>query len=370
MRRPLVLLSAGLVLAVPFAVGYELSGRSGTGATSVVERVREELAGRYYRHVPARVLQLDSVGAILSALGDPYTAYLPPNDYRLLRDETASHYSGIGATVLPSAVGLVVVSVPSGPAERAGIRVGDTIVGIDGTPARQLGLADALARILGPRGTRVQLEVMRGRVPLDLTVERDIVRAPVVHARLLSYAGGRWGVVRLSAFRFGAAQLLGKQIQTLVQEGAQGFVLDLRGNPGGVLDQAVAVASLFLDQGVIVSVVGAHHPHRVYRAAPGLTTRLPLVVLVDRYSASAAEIVTAALRDNHRATIVGERTYGKALVQSLDPLGDGGALELTVARYYTPAGDDISGVGVAPDVYASDGEALPTALRILAHPLS
>lgn len=380
MRRPLVLLTAGLVLAGPFVLGYGLArqDRSTTPATipTVVDRVREALAARYYRPIPPRVLQLSSIEAMISALGDPYTAYLTPPDYRLVRQETAARYSGIGVSVLPSRAGLVVAALRPGPALAAGVRVGDTIVGIGGAPAARLGAAQALARILGPRGTQVRLQVLRGRRLLDLNVRRDVVPAPDVEAKLLSYAGRRWGEVRLTSFRAGTAALLRRELGTLQRRGAQGFVLDLRENPGGLLDQAVAVSSLFLDSGVIVSLSGAHSPLHTYRAGAGLATRLPLVVLVDRYSASSAEVVAAALRDHRRATVVGERTYGKALVQSLDPLGNGAALELTVAHYYTPSGADISGTGVVPQVHAADDprtpedEALGAALRVLARPTS
>jgi carboxyl-terminal processing protease len=197
-----------------------------------------------------------------------------------------------------------------------------------------------------------------------------------VQARLLSYAGKRWGVVHLSAFRVGAAVVLGRELRALDRLGAQGFVLDLRQNPGGLLDQAVAVSSLFLDRGVVVSLTGEHQPREVFRAIGGTVTHKPLVVLVDRYSASSAEIVAAALRDHHRAVLVGERTFGKALVQSIEPLQDGAALELTIARYTTPAGTNISGVGVKPQIYAVDDprtrqdEALVAALRVLARPAS
>ena len=154
--------------------------------------------------------------------------------------------------------------------------------------------------------------------------------------------------------------MLGRELRELERAGAQGFVLDLRQNPGGLLDQAVAVSSLFLDRGVVVSLVGRHEPHEVFRAIGGVATRLPLVVLVDRYSASSAEIVAAALRDHHRAKVVGERTFGKALVQSIDPLDNGAALELTIARYYTPSGEDISNVGVAPQIHAVDDPRTPS----------
>ena len=322
------------------------------------------------------MLQLDSVGQIISALRDPYTAYLTPPDYRLVREETASTYTGIGVSVLPSRRGYVVVALRPGPAQRGGVRVGDTIVRIGDTAAGRLSMSHALTRILGPRGTTVRLVLMRDRHTLDLRIRRELVQAPVVQARLLSYAGERWGDVRLSSFRLGAAVVLGRELRRLRRQGAHGFVLDLRQDPGGLLDQAVAVSSLFLDRGVVVSLAGRHEPRKVLRAVGALATRLPLVVLVDRFSASSSEIVAAALRDHHRATIVGERTFGKALVQSIDPLHNGAALELTIARYYTPSGADISNVGVAPQIHAVDNErtrpdeALATALHVLARPAS
>ena len=380
MRRTLIVLGAALVLSGPFVLGYRLS--AGSRATtpvaipSVVDEVRSALAARYYRPVPDRVLQLDSVGQIISALRDPYTAYLTPPDYRLVREETASTYTGIGVSVLPSRQGYVVVALRPGPAQRAGVRVGDTIVRIGDTAAGRLSMSHALTRILGPRGTTVRLVLMRGRHTLDFRIRRELVQAPVVQARLLSYAGERWGDVRLSSFRLGAAVVLGRELRRLRRQGAHGFVLDLRQDPGGLLDQAVAVSSLFLDRGVVVSLAGRHEPREVLRAVGALATRLPLVVLVDRFSASSSEIVAAALRDHHRATIVGERTFGKALVQSIDPLHNGAALELTIARYYTPSGADISNVGVAPQIHAVDNErtrpdeALATALHVLARPAS
>jgi carboxyl-terminal processing protease len=381
MRRPLILLAFGLALAGPFVVGYHLS-RSSRATTPVaiptlVDRVRDALAAQYYRPIPSAVLQLRSVDEIISALGDPYTAYLAPADYELVRQETASRFSGIGISMLPTTRGFVVVSMRSGPAQRAGVRVGDTIVRIGDATAAKLSMAQALARILGPRGTTVHLALTRlGHRRLDLSVRRAIVQAPVVQARLLSYAGKRWGVVHLSAFRVGAAVVLGRELRALDRLGAQGFVLDLRQNPGGLLDQAVAVSSLFLDRGVVVSLTGAHQPREVFRALGGAVTHKRLVVLVDRYSASSSEIVAAALRDNHRAVLVGERTFGKALVESIEPLQDGAALELTIARYTTPAGTNISGVGVKPQIRAVDDprtpedEALVAALRVLARPAS
>lgn len=380
MRRLLILLFVVLALGVPFGIGYHLSAASRATAPvaipTVVAQVREALAARYYRNIPANVLELGSVDKMISALDDPYTEYLAPPAYKLVREETASTYSGIGVSLLPSGRRFLVVSLQPGPAQRAGLRVGDAIVAIDGSRSTKLTMSQGLARILGPRGTLVRLSVLRGARTLHFAVRREVVHAPVIQARLVSYAGKRWGVLRLSGFRVGAAVVLAHELRELRGQGAGGFVLDLRQNPGGLLDQAIAVSSLFLGRAVVVSLAGAHEPRQVFRSTGALVTKAPLVVLVDRYSASSAEIVAAALRDNHRATIVGEHTFGKALVQSIDPLQNGAALELTIAHYTTPSGEDISGVGVDPQIHAVDDprtapdEALAAALRVLARPTS
>ncbi len=207
-----------------------------------------------------------------------------------------------------------------------------------------------------------------------MRVVRRKIAAPIVRSRLLSLHGRRVGYLRLTAFRSGAAQIVRAQLRRLQRADVSALLLDLRANPGGLLDQAVAVSSLFLDRGTVVSVEGIHRHREVYRAKWSAATQLRLVVLVDRYSASAAEVVAAALHDNRRALLVGESTYGKALVQRVLPLGNGAALKLTTARYLTPAGADISHEGVSPDIAAVDDpntrpdEALTAALLALDRP--
>ena len=379
MRR-LALVSAGALVAGAFLLGYGLSrgdrAKAPVQVQPVVDEIREALAARYYRPVSPQVLRLASVGQMLSALGDPYTAYLPQDDYALLRRETSGSYAGIGVSVVAAPAGLLVVSTRPGPARAAGLRPGDTIVRIGGSPAAKLGPVGALARISGTPGTTVRLEFVRHRRVHRLIVPRADVRAPNVTGRMLRYAGRRWGVLQVDTFASGTARLLRHQVQGLQRHGASGFVLDLRGNPGGILGEAVATASLFLHGGVVVVLRGAHTPEQTFRVRPGVVTRLPLVVLVDHGTASSAEVLAAALREHHRAEVVGVHTYGKALVQTVDPLGDGGALELTVAHYYTPDGNDLSGVGVQPDINAADrpgtsgDEGLEAALRTLAQPPS
>jgi carboxyl-terminal processing protease len=379
MRR-LVLPMAAVLVAGAFPLGYEVSrgdrATTAVGPQTVVDQVREALQARYYRPVSTRILRLGSVDAMLSALADPYTAYLPRADYELLEQEIAGSYVGIGVSVVPGRSGLRVVATRAGPARVAGVRVGDTIVRIGSRPAARLGLTQALTRIGGPVGTRVNLELLRAGQVRWVSVPREQMRTPTVQGRLVSFGGRRWADVKVSAFAKGTAARLGTIVRRLERRGAAGLVLDLRDDPGGLLQEAVSVASLFLHNGVVVVLRGAHRPPTVYRADGDVVTSLPLVVLVDRSTASSAEVVTAALHDHHRALIVGQRTYGKALVQSIDPLRDGGALELTVAHYYTADGADISGIGVTPDVQAVDrprtpnDEALVKGLQLLARPTS
>jgi carboxyl-terminal processing protease len=379
MRRALFLPAAIVVLAVPFLAGYVLSrpDRATTPvAISPVDEVREALAARYYRPVSQGVLRLGSVGAMLSALRDPYTAYLDASGYRLVQRDTAASYSGIGVEVLPTAKGLVVAVVQSGPAARAGVRRGDVIVRIGGRSVAGLDAAEALDRVDGATGDRIRLALDRRGRMLVVSVRRGVVRAPTVEARMVVYAGSRWGVVQLASFRAGAAALVGSDVERLQRQGARGIVLDLRGDPGGLLSQAVAVSSLFLNGGVVVSLSGAHHVHEVLDATRGAVTKLPMVVLVDHYTASSAEIVAAALSQRGRAALVGERTFGKGVVQAVDPLHNGAALVLTVARYFAPDGQSIDHVGVVPQLRAEDNprtpqdEALLAALHTLAQPAS
>jgi carboxyl-terminal processing protease len=376
MRRAFILLGLAGLLAGAFALGFELSGRGGARTTSgptLVQSVRDELAARYYRPIPDSVLRLGSIQSMIAALNDPYTEYLDRPAYVLLQRQIAGSYTGIGVTLLPAPNGLLVVATQPGPARTAGMRVGDTITRIGGLSASRIGLAAALARIAGPRGSALGLEVRRGEALLRFNVRRADVVAPAVSGRLVSFGGRTYGYLRILSFRAGAAKQLRTEVRRLRRAGADGFVLDLRENPGGLLDEAIDVSSLFLRRGVVVSLEGAHRPREVYAASGHPVAPLrPLAVLVDRYSASSAEVVAAALHDNGRAKLVGEHTFGKAVVQSIDPLENGGALALTTARYFTPAGADISRKGVKPDVRVVDDprttmdDVLTTALATLA----
>lgn len=360
MRRAVLSLAWAGAVAVAFLLGLAHAGDTKPNAAAAeLAEVREQLALRYYRPVPERVLRMRDVKSIIAALQDPHTEYLEPFAYSELRRRSARSYSGIGMTVLPEAGQLVVTAVAAGPAREAGLRIGDAIVAIDGTPTGKVTYDQALGRILGPRGTTVHLSVIRGTERLDFRVRRAAIRASRISSRVLAAGHRRIGYVGIRSFSQGTTQLLHETIRRLEIAGVGAFVLDLRDNTGGLLDQAIAAASLFLEDGTLGSLESVHAPSGQLFVLDqvGEKTALPVVVLVNGSTASAAEIVAAALQDNRRAIVVGDATYGKPLVQSIEPLPSGAALKITTARYLTPSGVDISGDGVTPDIPAVEDPA-------------
>lgn len=350
-----------VLLAGAFALGLFLTARSTDPAPraapsapgkrpSAIAEVRQALVGSYYRQVGREVLGEATIPGLLEQLGDPNTDYLTAPEYDALKKRTARSYSGIGLTVEPSRAGLVVTSALTGPARTAGVRRGDLIVRIEGRPAGNLTFEQALNLIKGEKGTVVHLTVRRahgGR--LNVTVVRREIAVPSLRARLVRFQGAKLGHIRLLSFPDATAERLREAVGSLAERGAQGIVLDLRGNPGGLLPQAVRTVSIFLEEGVVCTIAGLHQDETVYEVTGSASyPNLPLVVAVDHGSASAAEIVAAALQDHARAIVVGRRTYGKASVQSIRPLSNGTALKLTTAMYRTPGGRDLTGEGVHP----------------------
>lgn len=350
-----------LAALTAFGIGLALRPMArGPARTSEARQVSARLATHYFRRLSRSVLAQPTVPALIASLHDRYTTYLTPAEYRAARRAYVGGYGGIGVLVLPAPGGLLVRRTVDGPARGAGIKPGDTILTVDGASTAALSFHEAIGRILGRAGSRVSLRVRRDGHTLVFRLVRRHFRLRPVHARL----AGRVGVIRISAFSRGASRQTTAAVRQLTRRGARALVLDLRGDPGGLLREAVGVASLFLSDGAsIVSLAGAHRPLRILYAAPGGATTIPLAVLVDGASASASEVVAGALKDHGRATIVGQPTFGKSLVQEIDRLPSGAALKLTVARYLTPAGVDISRVGVQPDVRS--WHALAAAFRLL-----
>ena len=340
---------------------------------ALIDEVRADLQEEYYRPVDPAILRRATVEAVIDGLDDPHTEYLTPAEYSVLEERTEGTYSGVGLTVGPSKVGLVVTSAFRGPAQEAGIRRGDVIIRIDGRPAGRMPFERSLALIKGEKGTIVRLTVRRPHAgTMRFQVVRQEIDVPPIRARLLKVAGKRLGYIRVLSFPDGTAERVELATARLVERGAQGAILDLRDNPGGLLSQAVDTVSLYISEGIVCRTAGAHQEVRSYAVSGDATqTSLPLVVLVNGGSASAAEIVAAALHENGRATLIGDRTFGKASVQSIEPLSNGGALKLTTATYSTPRGTDISGRGLRPKIRALDDpltrpdEGLAGARRIL-----
>lgn len=330
-----------------------------TAGDALVQEVRRLVGEEYYRPVSPEVLGLPSIALILRGLDDPYSEYLPPDRYGQLRERLTRRYFGVGLTVAQVEGGLQVTSLRSGPAHEAGIRPGDLIVAVNGERASHLDRALDLIR--GEAGTVVSLRVRRPGLhePVEFRIVRAPIELPSVRTRLLQADGHRVAYLRIMSFSSGVSYRVKRAVRALQERGADALILDLRGNPGGLLSEAISVTSLFVPSGLVCSVEGEHQAHVEHEVlGDAIETRHPLAVLVDGQSASAAEVVAAALRDHGRAIVVGERTYGKATVQALFPLSNGGVLRLTTARYLTPGGESIGGAGIKPDLEVVDE--LPT----------
>lgn len=334
----------------------------------------------YYREVPRQRLNDGSIEGIVDALRrrnreDRYSHYFDPRQAELLREHTEGRFSGVGLTVIEVPRGLrVVETIPRSPAERAGIGPEELIVSVDGRSIAGEPSQVSTAKIKGPAGTEVTLGV---RDPATgetrrLRLERQEIRTPVVESALRTVGGRRLGQVELLGFSRGAHGPLRASVQRLRRRGAEGIVLDLRGNPGGLLPEAVLTASVFLAEGQkVVTTVGRSEGRHVYRAAGKPIPRLPIVVLIDRNTASAAEILASALADHGLAEVVGTRSFGKGLFQHVLGLSNGGELDLSVGKFFTADGVSLAPRGIEPDVRAKDrprtgaDEALRRALLVL-----
>lgn len=289
----------------------------------------------------------------LGSLNDPYTRFLDPREYAELSEQTAGEVSGIGVLLRrdEAASTIVVTEVVEGsPAEQAGVRPEDWLLFIDGQPTSRLTVSGASQRLRGEEGSQVILTISRGGAQQTLVIPRTRLEIPTVERALRQQGDSRIGYIRLIEFNAHAAEQMEQAIQDLLSQRVQGFVLDLRGNPGGLLQASIEISRMWLQRGAIVQTIDRDGNSESISANRSALTQLPLIVLVDDRSASSSEILTGALQDNRRATVVGDITFGKALVQSLHALSDGSGLTVTVAHYYTPNGTDISSKGITPDI--------------------
>jgi len=323
----------------------------------------DTIAENYYREVDKDELFDKGMAAGVDSLDDRFSAYFDPKQYKEFEEATDGAFEGVGMNVAEVKRGLRVLTVFEGsPAERNGIRTGDVITGVDGTSLAGKTSEQATTLIKGPAGTEVTLTVVTGkRPPRDLKMERARVDVPVVDAEMQEFRGRKIAHVRLAGFTSGAHGEVRQAVEELLGKGAEGVVLDLRNNGGGLLNEAVLVSSIFVPDGTIVSTDGRARPKRIFEATGNaIDTKIPVVVLVNKESASASEIVTGALQDRDRAEVVGTRTFGKGVFQEVRKLSNGGALDITVGEYFTPSGRNLGGggvkqgAGIEPDIKAED----------------
>ncbi len=364
--RNAVVLLAGLVLGVSLAVGAGVWAKrpAETRHALPLSEVRSlsEVFGKikenYVEEVDDRTLLENAIRGMLSGL-DPHSSYLDREAFQELRVGTTGEFGGLGIVVgMEDGFVKVVSPIDDTPAQRAGIQAGDLIIRLDDTPVKGMSLDEAVKMMRGEPGSQITLTIVRDGLdkPLKITITRDRIRVKSVKARTLEPG---YGYVRITQFQERTGAELKAALERLKKENdgrLKGLVLDLRNNPGGLLDAAVEVADVFLDSGVIVSVKGrtAENQMRHQASSPDLLEGTPLVVLVNGGSASASEIVAGALQDHKRGIVMGKQTFGKGSVQTVVPLGNNTALKLTTARYYTPSGRSIQAEGIVPDIALED----------------
>jgi carboxyl-terminal processing protease len=295
-----------------------------------------------------------AIQGLLSSNGDKYATYFNATHYKAFNEETMGSFGGIGVVLGENKQGqaYVVEVYKDTPADKVGMKSGDVFMSIDGSSNAKWTTDEVVKRVRGKEGTQVKLIMTRpgkngaASTEVPLTITRAVINYPNTKTKMY----GNIGYVRLGQFNANSHKDMTKAIEDLTKQGAKGIVFDLRDDPGGLLDQAVDVSSLFIKDGAIVRVDERGKPEKVYQATGGKITDLPMVVLINGNSASASEIAAGALQDYGRATLVGEKSFGKGSVQTIEPLGDGAAIKFTIAHYLTPKSRAINGIGLTPDV--------------------
>jgi len=326
------------------------------GFTEVFSRIKSD----YVESVEDKKLLQDAIQGMLAGL-DPHSAYLDAESFKEVRIETEGQFGGLGIEVtMENGFVKVVAPIEDTPAARAGLKTGDLIIRLDDKAVKGLALSEAVRLMRGKPGTDIVLTVVREgeSKPLKFTITRAVIKIQSVKSRLLEPG---YGYLRITQFQAGTNKGVERAIKKMLDESGgslKGLVLDLRNNPGGILNAAVTISDAFLDKGLIVYTEGRVADSKLkFSASPGdLTKGAPMVVLVNGGSASASEIVAGALQDHHRAIIMGTKTFGKGSVQTIIPVGNGSALKITTARYYTPNGRSIQASGIVPDIVTQEAK--------------
>ncbi len=311
-------------------------------------RVIQLIKSRYVEEVPSDALLAGAIKGMVNSLGDPHSIYLDPKMYKEFMIETEGSFGGVGIVIgIKDKMLTVVAPIEGTPGDKAGIKSGDQILKIDGLDTKDMALDEAVSKIRGPEGSHVTLSILRsGQDAKEYTLTRSNIQIKTVTGKMLE---NDIGYVRLSMFNENTGSDIGKKLQELEKQGMKAVILDLRDNPGGLLEESVKVAGNFVPKGPVVSVVtkdGTRETHSSNLAAP----KYPLVILVNGGSASASEIVAGAVQDTGAGTLIGTKTFGKGSVQTIIRLDGGSAMKLTIAKYLTPNDRSINGVGIEPDI--------------------
>ncbi|MBM3630279.1 MAG: S41 family peptidase [Alphaproteobacteria bacterium] len=351
-RRMAAAIGALAFLALPQAAPAQSNSSETYRLLNLFGEIFERVRTDYVEGAEDRKLIEDAINGMLTSL-DPHSSYMPPKSFRDMQVQTRGEFGGLGIEVtMENGFVKVVSPIDDTPAARAGLRPGDFVTHIDNEPVLGLTLQEAVEKMRGPVNSNIKLMVRRGGTdPFEVTLTRAVIRVQSVRSRV----EGDLGYVRITSFTEQTESGVKNAIDRIRQQAGgklRGLVLDMRNNPGGLLDQAIAVSDAFLDKGEIVSTRGRRNDEaQRFNAKPGdLLNGLPIVVLINGGSASASEIVAGALQDHRRAILLGTRSFGKGSVQTIIPMGNQGAIRLTTARYYTPSGRSIQAQGIDPDI--------------------
>lgn len=351
-RRKIIFGAIALVVATVLLMSgllvYLLQSTLGDAAGAIrLFKALHIIKSRYVEDVPVDTLMTGAVKGMVNSLGDPHSIYMDPKMYKEFMIETEGSFGGVGIVLGAKDKVLTVISPIEGtPGEKAGIKSGDEIVKIDGQDTKGLALDEAVSKIRGPEGTKVTLTIRRGQETKDYALTRSNIQIKTVSGKMLP---DNIGYIRISMFNENTGSDLAKKYQELEKEGMKAIVLDLRDNPGGLLDESVKVANKFVPKGPVVSVI-TRDGRRDTSTSNLEAVKYPCAVLINGGSASASEIVAGAVQDTGAGTLVGTKSYGKGSVQTLMRLDKDDAIKLTIAKYYTPKDRSINGIGIEPDV--------------------
>lgn len=312
--------------------------------------VRQKLLQQNYS---SKAEAYQTIRTMLASLNDQYTRFLTPEELKALADNITGEFVGVGLTVSldPASREWVVENIfAESPAANAGLQKQDVVVSLNGKPTPQIDPATAAPYLIGPVGSKLTVQLRRGTQKLSYTLVRENINLNPLTFHTQQTQVGKIGYINLPIFTTKSAQAMDRAIQSLEKQGVVGYILDLRGNPGGVLDAGIEIAQDWISQGVLVSVKDRDHPQLPIQAKRPALTKRPLVTLVNQESASASEVVAGALQDQKRATVVGTKTFGKGMIQEFLPLNDGSGILVTIAKYFTPKGRNIDKSGITPDI--------------------